>query len=505
MEEQIKNETKRDSEGPDVSFSLNSPLLENTLLEHEIALKAKQKAEYDRAIFHLNDIVSSHITMNILINEQIKRNSTLPVNISSIRVIGAHNVRQSFLKKVLFPLENNNAADTLTSTLLSIKNRASQLEKFGIFEKISITIDQASSPLARKDDIDVIFHVKEKPRLWARTGTDLSNGEGSAYGSINIRNAFGGAENIQANIAFGTHTRSAFETKITTPINSNPDSQFELSIFNISRDNYFYASHEELLKGCIARFIWLSNLGLHDVSYNAIWRQINSLSLNASPTIRLSAGNSFKSSITHTLTIDTRNDSLLPSSGFLFRTLQEVSSSIVLGSDTSFIKTETEFSKATLLSSLKQIILNNTIRMGVLWGLDRKGTKINDRFYLGGATNVRGFYYNGLGPRDGNDAIGGDIYLASNTSIITPIPKLKQWPLKFQTFINTSSLLLLDKENLKETVSELIYKPSIAAGIGLIYCHTIARLELNFCLPIATRVSDRARKGFQLGLGVQFM
>ncbi|KAG4302936.1 hypothetical protein PCANB_000755 [Pneumocystis canis] len=489
--EQIKNEEKEASENSDFSFSLNPNLLQNITLEHEIAMKAKKKAEYERAIFRLNDV--------------IQRNSSLPVNISSIRVIGAHNVRQSFLKKVLFPLDNKDGTNNLTSALILVQNRASKLEKFGIFEKISITIDQASSPLAAKDDIDVIFHVKEKSRLWARTGTDLSNGEGSAYGSINIRNAFGGAENIQANVTFGTHTQSAFETKLITPINANPDSRFELSIFNISRDNRFYASHEELLRGFIGKFILPSYLGLHDISYNGILRKIGNLSLNASPTIRLSSGNSFKSSITHTLTIDTRNDLLLPSSGFLFRTFQEMSGSVILGGDTSFIKMETEFFKATLLSNLKKIILNNTIKAGILWGLDKKGTKINDRFYLGGATNIRGFYYNGLGPRDGNDAIGGDIYMASNISLVTPIPKYKDWPLKFQTFINTSSLLLLNKENLKETISELICKPSIAAGIGLVYCHAIARLELNFCLPIATRMSDKVRKGIQLGLGVQFM
>ncbi|KTW28596.1 SAM complex subunit SAM50 [Pneumocystis jirovecii RU7] len=489
--EQVKNEEKQEDKNTDISFSLNIPSLENAFLEHKIAMKAKQKADYNRTIFRLNEI--------------IERNSTLPVNISSIRVIGANNVRQSFLKKILFPTNDNESEKTLSSALLSIQNTASRLEKFDIFEKISVTIDQASSPLAAKDDIDVIFHVKEKSRLWMRTGTDLGNGEGSAYGSINIRNTFGGAENLQANITFGTHTRSAFETKLTTPINANPDSQFELSIFSISRDNHFYASHEELLKGCIGRFIWSSNLGLHDISYNGIWRQIGNLSLNASPTIKLSSGNSFKSSIAHTLTIDTRNNSLLPSSGFLFRTMQEIASSTILSSDTSFVKIETEFSKATLLSYIQQIILNNTIKMGILWGLDKKSIKVNDRFYLGGATNVRGFYYNGLGPHDGNDAIGGDIYMASNTSIITSIPKFKHWPLKLQTFVNTSSLLLLNEENFKDTVSELICKPSIAAGIGLIYCHTIARLELNFCLPIATRISDRARKGIQLGLGVQFM
>ena len=39
-------------------------------------------------------------------------------------------------------------------------------------------------------------------------------------------------------------------------------------------------------------------------------------------------------------------------------------------------------------------------------------SRINDRFQLGGPADVRGFRLSGLGPHDGADAVGGDVYAA---------------------------------------------------------------------------------------------
>ena len=55
------------------------------------------------------------------------------------------------------------------------------------------------------------------------------------------------------------------------------------------------------------------------------------------------------------------------------------------------------------------------------------------------------------------------------------------------------------------TLSELLKRPSVGVGIGLIYRTPIGRLELNFGIPVTMRQGDWARKGFQFGIGVEFM
>ena len=58
--------------------------------------------------------------------------------------------------------------------------------------------------------------------------------------------------------------------------------------------------------------------------------------------------------------------------------------------------------------------------------------------------------------------------------------------------------------NVQSTFSELLKKPSIGVGLGLIYRTPIGRVELNFGMPITMRQGDWARKGFQFGIGVDF-
>lgn len=45
-----------------------------------------------------------------------------------------------------------------------------------------------------------------------------------------------------------------------------------------------------------------------------------------------------------------------------------------------------------------------------------------DRFFLGGATDVRGFAHRGIGPREKDDAMGGDCFYALAAHLYTPLP-----------------------------------------------------------------------------------
>jgi outer membrane protein insertion porin family len=47
--------------------------------------------------------------------------------------------------------------------------------------------------------------------------------------------------------------------------------------------------------------------------------------------------------------------------------------------------------------------------------------------------------------------------------------------------------------------------PTITVGAGLVYWHSIARIEFNFTLPLAAATSDRIRPGFGFGLGLHFL
>ena len=224
---------------------------------------------------------------------------------------------------------------------------------------------------------------------------------------------------------------------------------------------------------------------------------------------------------------------MMPSRGYLLKTVTEIAGLGPLKGDVAFGKFELESQAAVPIpipgvKGDSGISFTAGLRGGLLYPLTLGGqpapsqSRINDRFQLGGPTDVRGFRLSGLGPREGQDALGGDVYAAGGASLLFPIPRMgKDTPLRFQTFINAGRLLSLkdtrqDKEqamssndvqsSFKQTVDELSNGlPSTAAGFGLVYAHPAARFEVNFSLPLVMRKGEEGRKGLSFGVGLSFL
>ena len=122
---------------------------------------------------------------------------------------------------------------------------------FNIFDptRSYVSLDRARSPLAGPNDVDVTFHVKEKPRFAAQTGTWAGDGEATAQMSARAENLFGGAERVEGMLEAGTRTRKAWEVKFQSPIAARPDILGEIAFFGRVRDQKFFSSHELLQRG----------------------------------------------------------------------------------------------------------------------------------------------------------------------------------------------------------------------------------------------------------------
>lgn len=398
-----------------------------------------------------------------------------------------------------------------------------------------------SSPYAAGTDIDVSIRVAEKSRFLLKTGTELGNTEGSGYINLLWRNMFGGAEQLSVNTSAGTRTRSAYSAALSAPVKSNPD--FRLAVEGLSSDTQkSWASHEEVSKGGTVRATWLSPArDLHNLAYSGTWRQITGLSAAASPTVRADAGDSMKSSLTYTFTRDRRDNPMLPQSGYLLKAITEIAGVGPLRGDVAFSKSQIEVAGAVpvplpgVSSSRTGISFGGGLRFGALWPLPLGWSPkaevipslINDRFQLGGPTDVRGFKIGGLGPRDGNDAVGGDVYAAGSVNMLVPLPRAGvESPLRLQFFASGGRLVALEgRARARETESKGLAMspdvvrngmarafgelangiPSLSAGFGLVYAAQVARFELNFSLPLVLRRGEQGRKGLSVGVGIDFM
>lgn len=60
-------------------------------------------------------------------------------------------------------------------------------------------------------------------------------------------------------------------------------------------------------------------------------------------------------------------------------------------------------------------------------------------------------------------------------------------------------------QSLIDSVRESISKPSVGAGVGLVYKLDAVRVEVNLGVPVVASKSDGVRKGIQVGIGLDFM
>lgn len=388
---------------------------------------------------------------------------------------------------------------------------------------------QINSP-SRLTDLDIYLHLREKSRFFLQTGTDVGNAEGSAYGNMRWRNIFGGAETLNLNASLGTRTRFAYQASLDTPFLSNPYFRGEIGGLASSTQKP-WSSHEEVVKGGWAKLRWMARGGgRHEVGYNGLWRQNTGLATNASPAIREGAGDSVKSSISHTWIRDRRDYPILPSRGYYTKFFSELAGWGPLRGDVAFWKSEAEAQGAVPipipgLQGESGVSFTSGLRAGILYplplgfGSEPETSRLNDRFHIGGPADVRGFRLSGLGPRDGADALGGDIYAAGSANLLVPIPRVgPNKPFRFQFFVNGGRLLALKRpekgEEASQKVSQTVYStvaelgkglPSMSAGFGLVYAHPAARFELNFSLPLVIRQGEEGRKGLQFGIGINML
>ncbi|KAK2591159.1 hypothetical protein QQS21_011153 [Conoideocrella luteorostrata] len=468
---------------------------------------------------------------------------SMPMAVNEISVNGAKNIRRGFLDPIFVPLlsDSPNPPQTVGDVMAKLQIASAKLSGLQILrEPPEVYLSQASQvdPSTSPGDIDVSIGLKELPRFKLQTGTDVGNGEGSAYGSLLWRNIFGGAEMLTLNAKAGTRTRSAYSANLSAPVLSDPDMRISLEGMASAAEKP-WASHEEVAKGGAVRFSWFSaQRDTHSVEYSGAWRQVTGLGQVASPTVRQDAGDTIKSAIKHTFYRERRDNPQLPQSGYMLRSGCELAGIGPLGGDVSFSKGEFEMSGAIPFplpgaAERSGASIGAGLRMGMLYplplGFNLGGktlpSRLNDRFQLGGPTDVRGFKLGGLGPHDGQDAVGGDLFAAGSVNMLLPLPyKGPDSGLRFQLFANGGRLVALKNDGKSKeagqqglsagavgngmisAIGNLVNgAPSVAAGVGLVYAHPVARFELNFSLPLILRRGEVGTKGLQMGVGINFL
>ncbi len=244
--------------------------------------------------------------------------------------------------------------------------------------------------------------------------------------------------------------------------------------------------------------------------------------MQASFSVREEAGHTLKSAITHTAELDLMNGAKTRGADLSLTT--ELAG---LGGNVHHVRAQASASYARPLPF--STALHFSLRGGrllplpsdtlarVAWPAAAHGDAVRvrpgiaDRFFLGGAGDVRGFAQHGIGPRVADDALGGDAFWASAVRFTLPFPyrpvrALVGDALRVHVFANAGSLTgVVPGEATSAWTARLRTDVAAAWGVGLTARLAFAVLELNYCVPLLVPARSCPAPGVQFGIGVNYL
>ena len=186
--------------------------------------------------------------------------------------------------------------------------------------------------------------------------------------------------------------------------------------------------------------------------------------------------------LTATVVLDRRDDVTDPSRGW-FTSANWDQAVQALGSDYSSAKM---LVKQSYYRGLGRLVIAGRAMFGTTVGSE--SLVVSDRFLLGGATTIRGYAEDSLGPRDAFGLPGGDALLALNSELRFPI---RGW---------IQGVGFLDAGNVFRTRGDISFGDlSPGYGIGLRLASPYAMLRIDFGIPGTTLSPDRPAHRFKSG------
>ncbi|CAM4734584.1 hypothetical protein PO909_021585 [Leuciscus waleckii] len=397
-------------------------------------------------------------------------------------------------------------ANNLIDVMKKSHEARQKLLRLGIFRHVEVVIDTAEGTDALPNGLDVTFEVKELRRMTGSYNTMVGNNEGSMVLGLKLPNVFGRAEKLTFQFSYGTKETS-YGLSFFKPQPGHFERNFSINLYKVT-GQFPWSSLRETDRGVSTEFsfpIWRTN---HTLKWEGVWRELGCLARTASFTVREESGHSLKSSLSHAMVIDTRNSTILPRKGALLKINQELAG--YTGGDVRFLKEdfEIQFNKTLFWDS----VLSTSLWGGMLLPLGERPSCIADRFYLGGPTSVRGFSMYSIGPQSEGDYLGGEAYWAGGVHLYTPLPFRPGrggFGDLFRThfFLNAGNLCNLNYgEGPRAHLSKLAECIRWSYGAGIVLrLGNIARLELNYCIPMGVQSGDRICDGVQFGAGIRFL
>jgi translocation and assembly module TamA len=187
---------------------------------------------------------------------------------------------------------------------------------------------------------------------------------------------------------------------------------------------------------------------------------------------------------------DNRDDRLDPTTGFRAAAFGEPTYDILTGA--TFVKLRGDLSAYRALDGASRFVLAGRVSAGSIFGASLDDIPADRRFYSGGGGSVRGYAYQGIGPRDPNgDPIGGRSF--AETSV----------ELRIRINDRFGIVPFVDAGSVSESELPDFSHLKAGAGIGIRYLTPFGPLRVDAAIPL-NKGPDDPDFGIYAGVGQAF-
>ena len=420
--------------------------------------------------------------VNILFS--IKEGSEKYIN--KITIIGNTRTNDNVIRRELSLLEGDPFNKSKLTTSISA------LRRLGYFQSVNYRLDEIDSNL-----IDIILDVKETNTGSVSFGVGYSSLNNTSFSfGLNEKNFLGEGKKVrlQADLS---EKKSTYNIGVTEPYFLDRHLSLYGDIFNQETEN-----KKGDIKSSSSGFGF--GIGFTNESLTQSFKYKLSTSETTTSSTSTAASETgeegieiITSSITHSISKDTRDSYFNPTSGYNWKFSNTLAG---IGGDATFYKSILN-SRIYYPIDYGDYVFGFKSGAGFITAIDDKITSSN-RFFLGGK-KLRGFDNRGLGPRDtgNNQAVGGNNFYNFSFELKSNKFMPEDTGLEWLVFSDIGSIWGTDYKTNVKGFDDI--EPRITSGFGLAMVTPVGPLQMIWGFPVQSQDYD-IEENFQFSIGTSF-
>lgn len=402
-----------------------------------------------------------------------------------IRILGNTKTRDKVIRRELVIEEGEQFSGS------ALRRSRENVNRLGFFEQGSVVFNTVSPP-GRDDVLDVEISVEERNTGQISLGAGYSTATGGfLQASISQNNFRGLGQNLSFSLSIADNDQR-FNLGFTEPYLFDTEWTAGADIFRTKNEQSL--SFAYLKEGFDLR------VGYPIFDYTRLFLtykfEDTELTDVSDPTIDESVENGLASSVRTTLVRDKRNNAFEPSKGHYLSASVEYAG---LGGDKFWWRTELDGRYYKNL--IGDLVFRSRLFVGHMSKVNERGIPRSEKYQLGGSRNLRGFPFEGVGPKQtARDPDTGQMVTYNSrarfsafTSFELEHPLASEAGLKWVVFFDAGDARKFDK-----------YKVFMDYGFGFRWFSPIGILRFEFGFPLNTHGQKDEGSQFHFDIGQFF-